>query len=91
MQYRIELTTNRRGARVNLPGRSLELEAARAGNADWDVSIRDPTRSGSGVVTIAAPTAVDAVWRVARAAVHAYAQLTGQTLDTEPQPTPPPP
>ena len=89
MQYRIELAASRRAARVDLPGRSLDLEAARAGNADWDVSIRDAAGGKPGLITVAAAGAADAVWRVARAAVYAYAELTGQTLDEEPRPPPP--
>jgi hypothetical protein len=90
MQYRIELAANRRAARVDLPGRSLDLEAVRATGSDWDVSVTPAAGGRSGIVTLAAATAADAVWRVARAAVQAYAELTGQTLDEVPRPTPPP-
>jgi hypothetical protein len=86
----MELSTSRRAARVDLPGRSLDFEAVRAGNAFWDVSIREDAGGRSGVVTVAAASAADAVWRVARAAVRAFAELTGQRLEDEPRPTPPP-
>jgi hypothetical protein len=90
MQYRIELSTNRRAARVDLPGRILELEAVRAGSAEWDVSVAAAAGGGTGVVTVSAASAADAVWRVARAAVRAFAQLTGERLEEEPRAVPPP-
>jgi hypothetical protein len=90
MQYRIELSMSRRAARVDLPGRTLELEAARAGSAAWDVSVSPAAGPGAGIVTVNAASAADAVWRVARAAVRAFAELTGERLEEEPGATPPP-
>ena len=82
MQYRIELSTTRRGAaRVHLPGRTLDLEAVRASGTDWDVSITDALGTKPGLVTVSTATANDAVWHVARAAVRAWATLTGRPLE----------
>ena len=85
MQYRIDLSTTRRGAaRVHLPGRTLDLEAVRASGTEWDVSISDARGMKSGLVTVSTATANDAVWHVARAAVRAYAALTGIPLEEAP-------
>lgn len=82
MQYRIELSKTRRGAaRVHLPGRLFELETRRLAAAEWEVSVSDPAAAKSGTVAVRADTANDAVWHVARAAVRAIAELTGQNFD----------
>lgn len=82
MQYRIEISTARRGAaRIHLPGRTIELETRRLAEAEWEVSVADPSATQSGAVAVRAVSANDAVWRVARAAVRAVAELTGQPFD----------
>lgn len=82
MQYRIEMSTTRRGAaRVHLPGRIFELATRRLAAAEWEVSVSDPAAALSGTVAIHADNANDAVWHVARAAVRAIAELTGQPFD----------
>lgn len=82
MQYRIELSKTRRGAaRVHLPGRTFELETRRLAATEWEVSVSDPAAAKSGTVAIRAMSANDAVWHVARAAVRAIAELTGQPFD----------
>jgi hypothetical protein len=69
MQYRIELSTTRRGAaRVYLPGRTFELETRRLSEAEWEVSVSDPAAAKSGTVVVRAASANDAVWHVARSA-----------------------
>jgi hypothetical protein len=81
MQYRIELSTTRRGAaRVYLPGRTFEMETRRLSETEWEVSIADPAAVKSGTVAVRAASANDAVWHVARAVVQAVAELTGQPL-----------
>ena len=80
MQYRIEFAAGRRAARVELPGRRLELAATRASGRNWVVSVADGEGGKPGIVTVPAATAADAVWRVARAAVRAFAELTGQPV-----------
>lgn len=85
MQYRIEISTSREGvARIHLPGRSLELEA-RAEDGVWQVAVVDPQSPGNtdNTVALAATSANDAVWRVARAAVRAVSELTNCPLDDE--------
>ncbi|HTW53438.1 MAG TPA: hypothetical protein VME45_16220 [Stellaceae bacterium] len=85
MQYRIEISTSREGvAHIHLPGRSLELEA-RADDGGWQVAVVDPQVPGSAenTVALAAASANDAVWRVARAAVRAVSELTNSPLDDE--------
>ena len=85
MQYRIEISTSREGvARIHLPGRSLELEA-RAEDGGWQVAVVDPKVPGNAdnTVALAAASANDAVWRVARAAVRAVSELTNSPLDDE--------
>jgi hypothetical protein len=84
MRYRIEVSANRRAARVHLPGRGFELEAARASATEWEVSLTPVGGGNTGIITVAAASAGDAVWRVARAAVRAFAELTGQQLEDEP-------
>lgn len=84
LRYRIEMPTTRRGAAsVHLPGRVLELEARRVSDTGWDVSVTDARGGRSGIVSLSAVTANDAVWRVARAAARAWAELTGTTLEEE--------
>jgi hypothetical protein len=85
MQYRIEISTSREGvARIHLPGRSLELEA-RAEDGGWQVAVVDPQYpdNADNSVALAAASANDAVWRVARAAVRAVSELTNSPLDDE--------
>ena len=87
MQYRIEISTSREGvARIDLPGRSLELEA-RADDGGWQVAVVDPQRPPAqnvdNPVALAAASATDAVWRVARAAVRAVSELTNSPLEQE--------
>jgi len=87
MQYRIEISTGREGlARVHLPGRSLELEA-RADDAGWQVAVVDPRHppreDAANTVAVHAAGANDAVWLVARAAVRAVSELTGNPIDQE--------
>jgi hypothetical protein len=85
MQYRIEISTSREGvARIHLPGRSLELEA-RADDGTWQVAVVDPQSpdNADNTVALAAASANDAVWRVARAAVRAVSELTNSPLDDE--------
>lgn len=87
MQYRIEISTSREGvARIDLPGRSLELEA-RADDGGWQVAVVDPQRppppEADNTIALQAASANDAVWRVARAAVRAVSELTNSPLDHE--------
>jgi hypothetical protein len=85
MQYRIEISTSREGvARIHLPGRSLELEA-RADDGGWQVAVVDPQQpaNADNTVALAAASANDAVWRVARAAVRAVSELTNSPIDDE--------
>jgi hypothetical protein len=85
MQYRIEISTSREGvARIHLPGRSLELEA-RADDGGWQVAVVDPQQpvDADNTVALAAASANDAVWRVARAAVRAVSELTNSPLEHE--------
>jgi len=88
MQYRIEISSTKKGvARLHLPGRRLELEARRELNAAWQVAVGDSriVESGivSGIVNVRAGNANEAVWRVARAAVRAIAELTGSPLQPD--------
>jgi hypothetical protein len=98
MQYRIEISTSREGvARIQLPGRSLELEAHGDAMSGWEVAVVDPQHppdgEAGGTVALHADSANDAVWRVARAAVRAVSELTDSPLDDElrhdPDPEPP--
>jgi|HubBroStandDraft_4_1064222.scaffolds.fasta_scaffold01660_3 hypothetical protein len=87
MRYRIELSSNRNGfARINIPGRVIEVEAAQRMGAVWQVKLTEPSTDGpgavgSGAVTVRADNAHDAVWRVARAAVRAVSELTGSPIE----------
>ena len=82
MQYRIEIANGQEGvARVHLPGRSLELEARADGGEVWRVAVTDTHKPEAGTVALRAPSANDAVWRVARAAVRAIAELTGNPIE----------
>ncbi len=84
MNYRIEVSPTRNGfARVNFPGRVFALEATRQAGPVWTVEVLDPAANAEGSVTVRADSAGDAVWRVARAAVRAVAELTGSALDDE--------
>jgi hypothetical protein len=82
MQYRIELSSTKRGmARIHLPGRRLDLETAGAAGAGFRVAISDPEQPPPGIVDVRAATANEAVWRVARALVRAVSELTGSPLE----------
>jgi hypothetical protein len=88
MRYRIELSNGRSGfARVDLPGRVIEVEAGEHIGPVWRVKLSDqPVAQGSaggGTVTVCADNANDAVWRVARAAVRAVSELTGSPIEGE--------
>ena len=88
MRYRIELSNGRSGfARVDLPGRVIEVEADDHIGPVWRVKLSDqPAAQGNtagGTVTVCADNANDAVWRVARAAVRAVAELTGSPIEGE--------
>jgi hypothetical protein len=82
MRYRIDMSRSRQGyARVNFPGRVLALEANRRVGPVWLVGICDlagdaPSPPTAGSVTVRAASAGEAVWRVARAAVRAVAEIT---------------
>jgi hypothetical protein len=91
MRYRIEMSPSRKGyARVNLPGRILALEANRQVGPVWLVGISDLASEApgtteralaQGAVTVRAGSAGEAVWRVARAAVRAVAEITGSPVE----------
>jgi hypothetical protein len=82
MHYRIEISQTRRGvARLEFPGRVVELEATRRVGPVWLVGVLDATGEGAGSVTVRAANAGDAVWRVAQATIRAVAQLTDSPLD----------
>jgi hypothetical protein len=84
MRYRIELSSSRNGfARINVPGRIIEIEAADHVGPVWQVRVTDQSAAGSGAVTVRADNAHDAVWRVARAAVRAVSELTGSAIEGE--------
>jgi hypothetical protein len=84
MRYRIELSSSRnRFARINVPGRIIEIEAADHVGPVWQVRVSDASTLGSGAVTVRADNAHDAVWRVARAAVRAVSELTGSAIEGE--------
>jgi hypothetical protein len=77
MRYRIDMSRSRHGyARVNLPGRVFALEANRHVGPLWLVGICDLAGDVTGSVTVRAGSAGEAVWRVARAAVRAVAEIT---------------
>lgn len=87
MRYRIEQSRDRPGvARVHLPGRVLALEATRHVGAVWEVGLTDLTYNGAGSIAVRASNANDAVWRIARAAVQAVSQLTGNPIEGEMDP-----
>ena len=84
MNYRIEVSPTRNGfARVNFPGRAIALEATQHVGPVWLVGVLDVASEAKGSVTVRADSAGEAVWRVARAAVRAVAELTGSPLDDE--------
>lgn len=88
MRYRIELSNGRSGfARVDLPGRVIEVEAGEHIGPVWRVKLSDQPvaqrSAGGGTVTVCADSANDAVWRVARAAVRAVSELTGSPIEGE--------
>lgn len=81
MQFRIEVSAEPEPvARIHLPGRSLELSARRLGEREWQVRVADP-EGAAGVVGLAASDAKEAIWRVARAAVRAIAELSGESVE----------
>ena len=83
MRYRIDMSRSRKGyARIDLPGRILALAANRHVGPVWLVGISDVAGDAEGSVaegsvTVRAGSAGEAVWRVARAAVRAVAEITG--------------
>jgi hypothetical protein len=82
MHYRIEISQTRKGfARVNFPGRVVELAAGEHVGPVWLVGILDATGDGEGSVTVRADSPGDAVWRVAQATVRAFALLTESPLE----------
>jgi hypothetical protein len=90
MRYRIEISSSRSGfARVNLPGRIIEIEALDHMGPVWQVKLSDAVEGssspivGPGPGTVRADNANDAVWRVARAAVRAVSELTGSPIEGE--------
>jgi hypothetical protein len=88
MRYRIELSNGRSGfARVDLPGRVIEVEADDHIGPVWRVKLSGEAggqeNAAGGTVTVCADNANDAVWRVARAAVRAVSELTGSPIEGE--------
>ena len=84
MRYRIELSNDRSGfARINVPGRIIEIVAADHVGPVWQVRLTDSEALASGSVTVRADNPNDAVWRVARAAVRAVSELTGSPIEGE--------
>jgi hypothetical protein len=82
MRYRIEMSQSRNGcARVNFPGRILALKANRHVGPVWLVGICDLAGDAEGSVAVRAGSAGEAVWRVARAAVRAVAEMTGSPVE----------
>jgi hypothetical protein len=82
MHYRIEISLTRKGsARLEFPGRIVELEATRQVGPVWLVGVLDATGEGEGLVTVRAANAGDAIWRVAQATVRAVATLTDSPID----------
>ncbi len=79
-------------ARVNVPGRIFALKANRHVGSVWLVWISDLAGDVAGsaakemvvgqTVTVRAASAGEAVWRVARAAVRAVAEITGSPAET---------
>ena len=91
MRYRIDQSRSRPGfARVHMPGRVLSLEARDHDGALWQVSLTDLFDESTGSIAVRAGNANDAVWRVARAAVRAVSQLTGNPIEGELAPAAPP-
>jgi len=89
MHYRIEISQIRKGvARLNFPGRVVELEASQHVGPVWLVEVVDAAGSGEGSVTVRADNAGDAVWRVAQATVRAFAQLTDSPIEDAIKPSP---
>jgi hypothetical protein len=82
MQFRIEVSAEPEPAAcIHLPGRQLELSARRLGECQWQVRVADPEGAAAGVVGLAASDAREAIWRVARAAVRAVAELRGESVE----------
>lgn len=82
MHYRIELSRTRKGfARIQLPGREIALDARQQDGDGWEVALTDLGGARSGRVAVRAADANEAVWRVARAAVRAVSELTGNPID----------
>src|SRR4051794_21701812 len=85
MRYRIDISQSRKGcARIDFPGRILALAANRHVGPVWLVGISDVAGDAEGSVaegSVAEGSVVvragEAVWRVARAAVRAVAEITG--------------
>jgi hypothetical protein len=97
MHYRIEISRTRDGfARLNFPGRVIALEATQHVGPVWLVGVVDTTGDGGGdgggdgdgSVTVRADNAGDAVWRVARATVRAFALLTKSPIEDAIKPSP---
>ena len=87
MPFRIEMSAAPEpAARVYLPGRQLELSAYQLGESEWQVRVADPEAVTTGIVGVSAANANEAIWRVARAAVRAVAELRGETVEF-PEPT----
>jgi hypothetical protein len=84
MRYRIELSRTRKGfGRIHLPGREIALEAKHRNGSDWQVMLTDMAGARSGMVELRAADDSDAIWRVARAAVRAVSELTGNPIEGE--------
>ena len=89
MHYRIEISQTRKGfARVNFPGRVVELDAGDHVGPIWLVGVLDAAGDGEGSVTVRATSAADAVWRVAQATVRAFALLTESPIEDAIKSTP---
>jgi hypothetical protein len=89
MHYRLEISQTRNGvARLNFPGRVIAIEASEHVGPVWLVELLDVAGNGEGSVTVRAENAGDAVWRVARAAVRAVAQLTDSPIEEAIKPSP---
>ena len=93
MHYRIEISRTRDGfARLNFPGRVIALEATQHVGPVWLVGVVDTSGNGGGggdgSVTVRADNAGDAVWRVARATVRAFALLTKSPIEDAIKPSP---
>src|ERR1044071_6264389 len=78
MRYRIELSNDRSGfARINVPGRIIEVVAADHVGPVWQVRLTDSEALASGSVTVRADNPNDAVWRGGGGAGRAPSGLTG--------------